>query len=151
VTERYGTAAQWTAWNGVLASGDIGEESDTGRRKTGDGATAWTSLAYRNSDTEILENKSLGGTCTVFGAVLATDDAHFALYNQADSSKTLVFDLSGISPSSARVVKLPDANGIPVYGVVNGTETALILWTGTQAQYDAISSKDAHTVYVITA
>lgn len=43
---RRGTAAQWTSANSVLASGEEGHESDTGKRKVGDGATAWNSLAY---------------------------------------------------------------------------------------------------------
>lgn len=38
-----------------------------------------------------------------------------------------------------------------VLGSVNGTPTALTLWTGTSAQYAAIGTKDANTVYVVTA
>lgn len=37
-----------------------------------------------------------------------------------------------------------------VLGSVNGTATSLTLWTGTQAQYDAIVTKDANTVYAVT-
>jgi len=37
-----------------------------------------------------------------------------------------------------------------VSGSVNGVPTALTLWTGTQLQYDAIPTKDAATLYVIT-
>jgi len=37
-----------------------------------------------------------------------------------------------------------------VQGSSNGTPTTLTLWKGTQAQYDAIGSKDANTVYVVT-
>lgn len=42
----YATAAQWTAWNGILKAGQIGWESDTGKFKVGDNATTWTALAY---------------------------------------------------------------------------------------------------------
>lgn len=42
----YKTAAQWTAGNVVLLSGQEGHESDTGKRKIGDGTTAWNSLGY---------------------------------------------------------------------------------------------------------
>lgn len=38
-----------------------------------------------------------------------------------------------------------------VTGSVNGVTTAMTLWTGTQAQYDAIVSKDANTWYGIHA
>ncbi len=43
---RRGTAAAWTAANPVLAQGEAGLETDTGKLKYGDGATAWSSLAY---------------------------------------------------------------------------------------------------------
>jgi hypothetical protein len=41
---RRGTASQWTSQ--VLAQGEIGFETDTGRFKIGDGSTAWSSLTY---------------------------------------------------------------------------------------------------------
>lgn len=43
---RRDTAANWTTANTVLSLGEPGYETDTKRRKTGDGTTAWTSLAY---------------------------------------------------------------------------------------------------------
>ena len=39
-------AANWTVNNPVLHSGEFGEETDTAKIKLGDGATAWTALAY---------------------------------------------------------------------------------------------------------
>lgn len=44
---RHGTAAQWTAANPVLLTGEPGYEDDTGKYKIGDGTTAWTALAYQ--------------------------------------------------------------------------------------------------------
>lgn len=43
---RRDTAVNWTAANPILALGEPGFETDTKRRKTGDGTTAWNSLAY---------------------------------------------------------------------------------------------------------
>lgn len=43
---RRGTAAQWTAANPILASGEMGLETDTAKFKIGNGATAWISLSY---------------------------------------------------------------------------------------------------------
>lgn len=37
-----------------------------------------------------------------------------------------------------------------VAGSVNGTSTSLTLWTGTEAQYAAIGTKNPATVYVVT-
>ena len=43
---RRDTAANWTTANPVLAQGEEGHEIDTGRRKIGDGTTAWNALGY---------------------------------------------------------------------------------------------------------
>ncbi len=40
------TAAAWTSADPVLPDKVEGIESDTGRKKLGDGATHWASLAY---------------------------------------------------------------------------------------------------------
>lgn len=44
--QRRDTAAQWTSTNPVLAAGEWGVESDTGKAKVGNGSTAWASLTY---------------------------------------------------------------------------------------------------------
>jgi hypothetical protein len=43
---RRDTAADWTSTDPTMSDGEMGFESDTNRFKIGDGATAWTSLAY---------------------------------------------------------------------------------------------------------
>lgn len=43
---RHGPSATWTSANPVLASGELGYETDTLRSKLGDGSTSWTGLAY---------------------------------------------------------------------------------------------------------
>jgi major tropism determinant Mtd-like protein/baseplate protein BppL len=43
---RRDTAANWTAANPILASGEMGIETDTRKNKFGDGSSAWSSLAY---------------------------------------------------------------------------------------------------------
>jgi hypothetical protein len=43
---RRGTAAEWAAANPVLAVGEPGVETDTGKQKFGDGVTAWNSRPY---------------------------------------------------------------------------------------------------------
>ncbi len=40
------TAANWTAANTILKSGEFGIETDTGKLKVGNGSTAWNSLTY---------------------------------------------------------------------------------------------------------
>jgi len=43
---RRGLAAEWTADNPILADGEPGFESDTGKFKFGNGVAAWNSLSY---------------------------------------------------------------------------------------------------------
>ena len=43
---RRDTAANWTANNPVLSSGEPGFETDTGKLKIGDGTNSWSSLDY---------------------------------------------------------------------------------------------------------
>src|SRR4051794_3230191 len=47
---RRGTAGQWSSVNPVLAQGEPGFETDTGKLKLGDGVTAWSALAYFGAD-----------------------------------------------------------------------------------------------------
>jgi len=47
---RRDTAANWSLSNPVLAEGEVGIEIDTGRKKIGDGSTAWNSLPYEKAD-----------------------------------------------------------------------------------------------------
>lgn len=49
IQTRRDTAANWTANNPILAAGEKGYETDTGKLKIGDGSTAWNSLAYFGS------------------------------------------------------------------------------------------------------
>lgn len=59
---RHDTAATWTSINPLLASGELGVETDTGRVKVGDGATTWTALNYFGS--RVLSNSQSGTTYT---------------------------------------------------------------------------------------
>lgn len=43
---RRDAAASWTAVNPVLRAGEEGYETDTGKRKVGDGTSAWNELPY---------------------------------------------------------------------------------------------------------
>lgn len=47
---RRDTAANWTSANPTLAAGEEGYETTSGKRKVGDGSTAWTSLPYVTTD-----------------------------------------------------------------------------------------------------
>jgi len=51
--QRRGTAAQWDGANPILAAGEIGFESDSGKFKIGDGINHWADLVYYASAQEI--------------------------------------------------------------------------------------------------
>lgn len=50
---RRDTAANWASVNPILASGEHGFETDTGKFKIGNGSTAWSSLLYATDASEI--------------------------------------------------------------------------------------------------
>lgn len=73
----YKTAAQWTTGNVILKAGQEGHESDTGKRKIGDGTTAWNSLGY------IFENEVLGsGTAGSYAMWSSSDTLDNALITE---------------------------------------------------------------------
>ena len=43
---RRGTASQWTTTNPILAVGEMGLETDTGKFKVGNGSSNWSALPY---------------------------------------------------------------------------------------------------------
>lgn len=59
------TAANWTSNNPTLEAGRPGYETDTGRLKIGDEATAWTSLKYALGSLEFFEYALSDETTTI--------------------------------------------------------------------------------------
>jgi hypothetical protein len=49
---RRGTTSQWSTTNPILASGELGYDTDLKRMKIGDGVTAWNSLAFEIADVQ---------------------------------------------------------------------------------------------------
>lgn len=103
---RRGTAAQWTAANPTLAAGEFGVETDTGKRKVGDGSTAWASLPYsvlsndsRLTDTRTPTDNSVTSAKIVDGAIVNADINASAAIDlsklAAQADKTFVGNVSG--------------------------------------------------------
>ena len=59
---RRGTASEWTTVNPVLASGELGLETDTKNIKMGDGATDWNHLPYGFSSLSLQSVTDNGNT-----------------------------------------------------------------------------------------
>ena len=97
---RFGTAAEFTASNPTLAPLEVGIETDTGKSKLGNGATAWNALPYTGTtgspgdggSVTVVDNLTDGGTTSALsaqqGVVLkAITDALFsALGGKADTA-----------------------------------------------------------------
>ncbi|MFW6173806.1 MAG: hypothetical protein ACOC5T_08680, partial [Elusimicrobiota bacterium] len=72
---RRDTAANWTSQNPILSSGEWGLETDTRKKKIGDGTTNWNSLDYTESE---IDHNELTNTHN-----LTTDIDHDQLTNYA--------------------------------------------------------------------
>lgn len=90
---RRGTASQWTTTNPVLASAEIGVETDTNKFKLGDGVSDWTELKYFSSTEDFAPidspsfsgsvsidgNLEIGGSLNVAGSVTYINSANLTL------------------------------------------------------------------------
>jgi len=82
---RRDSAADWTAADPILAEGEAGYETDTGKLKVGDGVTAWTALSYYTGNITIgspndgevhMTPKAASATGTEGTMFYATGDDH---------------------------------------------------------------------------
>lgn len=87
---RKGTAAQWTAANPILAAGELGLETDTGKIKGGNGTDTWSILSYSGSG---------GGGSSSWGSITGT------LSSQTDLQTALNAKASTSSVSSGLATK----------------------------------------------
>lgn len=71
IKPRRATAAEWITEDPILATGELGIETDTGKFKLGDGTTAWSGLLYGVRPTL----RSASGNTTI-----ADVDADFIVY-----------------------------------------------------------------------
>ena len=68
---RRGTASQWTSGNPILATGELGIETDTQKIKAGDGTTSWTSLGYVAPNLDVNDLANVTITDATSGDVLS--------------------------------------------------------------------------------
>jgi hypothetical protein len=114
---RRGTAAQWTSANPTLAAGEWGLETDTLKTKIGNGATAWTSLAYQGagSVTSITAGTGLsGGTITTSGTIAIDSTVATLTGTQTLTNKTLTdpkINLAFDAQTGASYTAVLDDNG----------------------------------------
>lgn len=141
--QRRGTAAEWTAANPVLVSGELGFETDTVSWKVGDGATAWNSLPYILGRAELVSNitwddGSTNNTMDLSTATIPTAN-HFVIQGLTDA-RTLSYITN--APDHPFKISLDPANSYHsmtvmwVDGTANGSIKPEYLGTGAYTLYD---------------
>jgi hypothetical protein len=175
--QRRGTAAQWISLNDgdgpILASGEIGFESDTNQFKIGDGITHWNELSYfKNLD-------DLGGSLddyipvTSKGAAsgVAELDATFNVLTKTGvvfegaTANDFETTLQVTEPTADRAITLPNATGtvlladgsgnVAISGnlAVSGTTTTIdstVINIQNEIKFEGITPNDFETSLVAT-
>jgi hypothetical protein len=80
-------------------------------------------------------------------------DANFRIISDSDVSKELAFSLSGITTGTTRTLTIADRSGVNVVsdtGAGSGSDVVNNIVSLTQAEYNAIGSPDAATLFLIT-
>ena len=144
---RRDTAANWTANNPILATGEPGLETDTKKIKYGDGSTAWNSLAYPTAG--VTSYNDLTNKPSLFSGSYTdlTNTPNLATVATSGSYNDLTDKPSGGSLSEAYInfsVFTAYGNGKPGAGSVNIiAANNLSLTVGTSSQsYNGMSNNN---------
>ena len=142
---RRDTAANWTAANPTLASGELGGETDTGKLKLGNGSTAWNSLAYQggvtsvNGNTGVVTGLATTAAPTFTGTVVLPSTTSIG-----DVSATEISYLDGVTSALQTQVntKAPTNNAsfTGTFSAPSGTITSTMLADGTIVDADINAS-----------
>lgn len=121
---RSDTSSNWTSVNPILATGEIGFESNTGKFKIGTGSTAWSSLPYTSNTTgtsttadawtterTITLAGDLTGSVSIDGSVNVSLNATIAANSVALGTDTTGNYMSGITGTSPVTVSFTPGEG----------------------------------------
>ena len=109
--QRRGTASQWTSADPILAAGEIGYETDTGKFKIGNGSSIWSALNYYVDANAILDGApGVLDTLNELAASLGDDPAFFT---------TVANNLSDHTDATTNVHGIADTNDLATKDYVN--------------------------------
>lgn len=138
---RRGTSTEWTTANPVLASAEIGIETDTKLFKIGDGTTSWTGLSYAGligasgysgysgisgySGAQFVGSSGYSG----FSGMSGAPGMGFAIAKTYSSVAALTADTSPSGITTGQFAIIDTGN------VQDPENSRLYLWNGTSYQY----------------
>jgi hypothetical protein len=129
---RRDTAANWTAANPVLLTGEVGFETDTRKLKLGDGTTAWASLLYvQGYDNPTFTTLGCTGVATlphIHGALAGPVYIHCRNGTGSTLAKgTPVYITGNVGDTSTVIVAAADAANLakmPAIGILDAAISA---------------------------
>lgn len=134
---RNDTASNWTSANPVLAAGELGIETNTGKMKVGNGSTAWNSLSYFQPAAQEIISQIVGTAPATLDTLGELADA---LNDDANYASTITTALAAkaplASPTFTGTVVLPSTTSV---GDVSSTELGYLnnVTSAIQTQLDA--------------
>jgi hypothetical protein len=122
---RRDTAANWTTANPVLASGEMGLETDTGKFKFGNGTATWTELPYVATGG--------GGGGAVTESLIPTQDNQFDLGSPTAAFRSLYVGGNTIHIGNAEISATTEGNILFTNTLTNETNPTPAQVSGTLA------------------
>jgi len=149
--QRRGTAAEWTSANPVLASGEIGFETDTNQFRIGDGVTNWASLSYFETLDDIqtfIDNAVAGVIDSAPDTLNTLNELAAALNDDANAFTTLSNQItSGDSTTLSSAQSYADTQDALIYAQITSEyQSYSDSETSDKATFDYVDAGDAATL-----
>lgn len=149
--QRRGTAAEWTSVNPILASGEIGFETDTNQFRIGDGVTNWADLSYFETldDIQTYVDNAVAGVIDSAPETLNTlNEIAAALNDDANAFTTLSNQItSGDSSTLSSAQSYADNQDTALYSQITSDFQAYTdSETSDKASFDYVDAGDSATL-----
>lgn len=154
---RGGTAAEWASANPVLLAREPGIETDTLAIKIGDGTRPWNQLPYSGRNTQTLLAEADSAAVTRINALgvpalanrvttLESTGVGGTTYNDTQlRSDMAAADTTTLNSAKSYTTGITGPLTTRVENIEARPKNVVL----TQAQYDALATKDANTLYFI--